>query len=70
MECVYTFGIDRHKRQVDITLLFEYSHKDIYGKCETEIITVDFHIPQFFSYDKDKCIFFNVSLLNLHFSLE
>ena len=24
MECGHTCGIDRHKRQADITLLFEY----------------------------------------------
>ena len=24
MKCVHTFGTGRHKRQVDITLLFEY----------------------------------------------
>ena len=24
MKCVYTFGTGRHKRQADITLLFQY----------------------------------------------
>ena len=27
MKCVNTFGIGRHKRQVDIALLFEHSYK-------------------------------------------
>ena len=26
MKCVHIFGTDRHKRQVDITLLFEYMY--------------------------------------------
>ena len=31
MKCVHTFGTDRHKRQADITFLFEYilTHKDV-----------------------------------------
>ena len=26
IECVHTFGIDRYKRQADITILFESNH--------------------------------------------
>ena len=40
MKCVHSFGIGRHKRQADITLLFEYIMHYLKDKdyCPIEII--------------------------------